>query len=611
MILLSLHQVELAFGSEPLLGAVDLELAERERVALVGRNGAGKSTLLKLLAGDLEADSGRLEVAPGVRVSGLPQDVPAGIEGPIEAIVSSALVNADDGESVSGGNDPIDWDPNRLVAQTLSRLGLEPLDRFETLSGGQKRRVLLARALVGHPGVLLLDEPTNHLDLPTIGWLQHLLQGYRGAVIFTTHDRRFLSELATRIIEVDRGGLTSWPGDYNNFLRRRDERLAAEERANGRFDKRLAEEEVWIRQGIKARRTRNEGRVRRLESMRKERSVRRERAGNVRLQNQSAGESGRRVIEARDITLSYGGAPLVAGFSTLIGRGDRVGLLGPNGAGKTTLLRALLGEFEPESGEVIAGTRLQLAYADQHRALLDEDAAVQDWVAQGTDHIEFNGESRHVIGYLRDFLFTADQARGPVSNLSGGERNRLLLARLFAQPANLLVMDEPTNDLDVETLELLEALLVEYTGTLLVVSHDREFLDNVVTSILAFEAPGKVNEYVGGFNDWLRQSKVASESGLGGQPKASRKTNQSGGRTAPRATKKLSFKETRELQGLPARIEMLEERLQTLQAELADPALYKEGADAVLQKKADLQVTSDELESAFERWTALEAKSQS
>ena len=606
MIVLSLSRAELAFGAEPLLNGVDLDLSAGERIALVGRNGAGKSSLLKVLCGEVQLDDGRWQLAPGQRVAMLPQDVPPGLAGSVESVVAKSARGSESRDGpVSEGH------VGRSVAEALSRLALTPDARFEALSGGQKRRVLLARALAVNPDVLLLDEPTNHLDLPSIEWLANLLKGFRGAVVFTTHDRRFLGEVSTRIVELDRGMLTSWPGDYANYLRRRDERLAAEEQATSRFDKHLAEEEVWIRKGIRARRTRNEGRVRRLQAMRRERAERRERLRNPTLRRQTVSESGRRVIEARGLRLDYGDAPLVRNFSTIVMRGDRLGLIGPNGAGKTTLLRALIGQAQPQGGDVILGTRLELAYADQHRSPLAEQARVQDCVFDGADHVEFNGERRHIISYLNDFLFTAEQARGPVQALSGGERNRLLLARLFARPANLLVMDEPTNDLDVETLELLESLLVDYDGTLIVVSHDRAFLDNVVTGIIAFEDDGEVREYVGGYSDWLRQRKpqesiVRAVKGNG--PRNSRPQNQEPAKkSAAPGKKKLGFNEQRELEALPGRIETLEARVAQLQTSLADPALYQTRAGEVAALTAELKSAEDELGQAYERWMTLEA----
>ncbi|MDG6349569.1 ATP-binding cassette domain-containing protein, partial [Luteimonas sp. 8-5] len=491
MPLLTLQGVDYGVGGPLLLENVDLALDPGERVALIGRNGAGKSTLLKLLAGELHPDDGEVRLQGGVRVARLEQEVPAGLEGSVAEVVGAGL----DGHEA--------W----RVGETLGRLSLDGAAMFAGLSGGLKRRVLLARALVSQPDVLLLDEPTNHLDIEAIEWLEGFLKAWKGALVFVTHDRRFLRALATRIVEIDRGQVSSWPGDWANYERRREERLNAQEQESARFDKLLAQEEAWIRQGIKARRTRDEGRVRRLEAMRRERSQRRELAGNVRMEVAQGAASGKKVIEARDVSFAYPGGrdPVIRNFSTTILRGDRIGLVGANGSGKTTLLKLLLSELVPTAGEVRQGSNLQVAYFDQYRATLREDWNAIENVAEGRESVTINGRQKHVVGYLQDFLFTAERARAPITRLSGGERNRLLLARLFAQPSNLLVMDEPTNDLDVETLELLEELLAEYPGTLLLVSHDRDFLDNVVTSTLAMEGDGVVGEYIGGYSDWLRQ----------------------------------------------------------------------------------------------------------
>ncbi|HEY9400268.1 MAG TPA: ATP-binding cassette domain-containing protein, partial [Luteimonas sp.] len=514
MPLITLQNVDYSVGGPLLLEHVDFTIEPGERVALIGRNGAGKSTLLKLLAGDLKPDDGEIRVEGGRRVARLEQEVPVGAGGAVFDVVAEGLgevgahlaqfhhlIHADpvDTDALTRVQTLIEeangWSLDQRVGEVLERLGLDGEAVFARLSGGMKRRVLLARALVSAPDLLLLDEPTNHLDIAAIDWLEGFLKSWQGALVFVTHDRRFLRSLATRIVEIERGQLTSWPGDWANYQRRREERLNAESQENARFDKMLAQEEVWIRQGIKARRTRDEGRVRRLEAMRNERAARRELTGNVRMETAQANASGKKVIEARDVSFTHGkdapgelaGTVIVRDFSTVILRGDRIGLIGPNGSGKTTLLKLLLGQLQPDSGEVRQGTQLQVAYFDQYRATLREDWNAVENVAEGRDFIEIGGRRKHVLGYLQDFLFTPERARAPITRLSGGERNRLLLARLFAQPANLLVMDEPTNDLDVETLELLEELLGEYPGTLLLVSHDRDFLDNVVTSTLVMQ----------------------------------------------------------------------------------------------------------------------------
>ena len=624
MALIEIRKLDYSVGGPLLLEGVELSLEARERVCVVGRNGAGKSTLLKLIDREIRPDDGEVRVSPGVVVARLAQEVPQGTHGTIFEVVAGALGDigmllaeyhhlshhlVDDAamRALSAVQARIEaangWDLDRRVTQVLSRLELPEDDEFDSLSGGMKRRVLLARALVLDPDVLLLDEPTNHLDIEAIAWLEDFLRSFAGSVIFITHDRRFVRSLATRIIEIDRGALTSWPGDYENYLRRREERLHAEAQANALFDKKLAQEEVWIRQGIKARRTRDEGRVRRLEAMRRERSERRNQAGNVRMQAGSTQNSGRKVIEAKDVSYGYPGRSLVAGFSTVVMRGDRIGLIGPNGSGKTTLLRLLLGQLEPQAGEVRLGTQLEIAYFDQHRAQLREDMSALDNVADGREFIEINGARKHAIGYLQDFLFTPERARAPISALSGGERNRLLLARLFAKPSNLLVMDEPTNDLDVETLELLEELLVDYPGTLLLVSHDREFLDNVVTSTLALEGEGRVGEYVGGYAEWLRQRPQAVSMRPRNEADAARAAP-----LAPvQAKRKLSYKEMRELENLPATIEALEARIGELTAAMNDPAFFRQDAQAIVAANEVMAAVQAELDTAYARWQALEA----
>ena len=596
-------------GADVLFANVELDIAAGDRVCLTGRNGAGKSTLLAVLAGLREPDAGSLERAPGLEVALLPQVLPASLAGRAHDIVAGGFR---DGATAEG------WDRDWKVARALEESGVEPDTVFESLSGGRKRRVLLARAMVGEPDVLLLDEPTNHLDLPAIEWLERAIASYRGALVFTTHDRTFLRRVANRIVEIDRGLVTSWPGDYDNFLRRRDERWAEEALEAKRFDRRLASEEAWLRRSPGARRARNMGRVRRLREMRRDRAARRDRPDrpDFRIRNTEAERSGRRAIEATGIAFGFPDAPLVNDFSCLVERGDRIGIIGPNGVGKTTLVRLLLGELEPARGDVRHGTRLQVAYFDQERERLPEDATVAGAVLDGADHLTVGGEPVHVLGYLRDFLFSPQRARDPVRALSGGERNRLLLARLFARPANLLVLDEPTNDLDLETLEVLEERLGEFEGTLLLVSHDRAFLDNLVTSLFVLEGGGRVIEHVGGHSDWeewCRTSRAATRSGSAaaksrqGAAPAPR-TRKRGERTSPRPAR-LSFRERREIEELPERIEGLEAQIEALHARLADPAFYREPAAVIVGARRSLAELEEELERSFERWHDLERKS--
>ena len=593
----------MAYGHLPLLEDARMQIDVGERVAVIGRNGTGKSTLLKIIGGDVPPDAGTVWRGPGVRIARLEQDVPLSANRPVFDVVA-------EGHTHAHGEDE-DWRREHQVDQILSRLNLPGDAIVDTLSGGWRRRVLMARALVGQPDVLLLDEPTNHLDTDAIVWLEDFLADYAGSVVFVTHDRVFLQRLATRIVELDRGALTSWPGDYATYLRRKDEALANEASDRARFDKRLAEEEVWLRQGVKARRTRNEGRVKALMAMRTERAARREQIGNVDLQgvvaDARADPSGKLVIDVDDISKSYDGKAVVSGFSSRIMRGDRIGLIGPNGAGKTTLLRMLLGELKPDAGEVRIGANVQIAYFDQQREQLDPDRTVFDTVGDGNDTVTVNERTRHVHGYLQDFLFPPERAQSPVKALSGGERNRLLLARLFTRPANLLVLDEPTNDLDLETLELLESQLVEWPGTLLLVSHDRAFLDNVVTSTFVFEGEGRVQEFVGGYEDWLRQRDAAAR-----QTKKARVSPVPA--SVPRAAvkkpaaPKLSFKEKRELDGWPARIEALEAEQRELHTRVAGPAFYREGKEAIAAALARQTALERELVAAYARWHELEAR---
>jgi ATP-binding cassette subfamily F protein uup len=632
MPLVALDRVSLAFGHLPLLDEVNFQIDPGERVALIGRNGSGKSTLLQILGGDLPPDSGVVLRQPGVRVTRLVQDVPLSADRTVAEVVGEGLGELDIHD---------EWQREHQADMVMSRLSLPPDAIVDTLSGGWKRRVLLARALVGQPDLLLLDEPTNHLDIEAIMWLESFLADYRGAVAFVTHDRAFLERLATRIVELDRGRLTSWPGDYATFERKKEEWLANEELANAKFDKKMAGEEVWLRRGVKARRTRDEGRVKALMAMRTERAERRNRAGNVRLNIDSSEASGKMVFEAQEVSFSYPrgdkpsglSTPVVKDFSTRVMRGDRIGLIGPNGAGKTTLLRLLLNEMEPTSGQVRRGANVQIAYYDQQREQLDPDRTVVDTIGDGADTVTVNGQPRHVHGYLQDFLFSPERARSPVRALSGGERNRLLLARLLTRPANTLVLDEPTNDLDLETLELLEQQLVDWPGTLLIVSHDRRFLDNVVTSTIAFEGNGQVREYVGGYEDYLRQRSGAvkdtsgsakdmtgSTKNMSGSAKntsGSAKNmsgNTDGGSGSAKdqsgknaGKKKRSFKEEREYAELPAQIDALEAEQKELQAKLADSEFYRQGGAAIQAAVERLEEIQIALLVTMERWDVLDS----
>ncbi|MBE9563978.1 MAG: ATP-binding cassette domain-containing protein, partial [Proteobacteria bacterium] len=497
------------------------------------------------------------------------------------------------------------WQLNQQVEEVLSRMQLDGDADYSSLSGGMKRRVLLAKALVIKPDILLLDEPTNHLDLSAIQWLEEQLLNYKGALMFITHDRSFMRKLSTRIIELDRGCLTSYPGNYDTYLRRKAEALHAEEVENAHFDKKLAQEEVWIRQGIKARRTRNEGRVRALEKMRAERNQRRNQVGKVSMKAAQAARSGKLVSEAENVSFEYDGKPLIKGLSTTILRGDKIGIIGPNGVGKTTLLRLLLGDIKPTTGEIKNGTKLEVAYFDQFRAQLDDSASVIDNLSQGREFVEVNGNRKHVIGYLQDFLFAPERARSPVSMLSGGERNRLLLAKLFSKPSNILVLDEPTNDLDIETLELLEELVMEYAGTVLVVSHDREFVNNVVTSTLVFEGDSQVNEYVGGYDDWLRQSKISAGAK---SVKTNAESNNEVAANSKKAdkAKKLSYKDQRELDALPAQIEDFENEVDALQNIMANDDFYKQDKDEIVKVQKQLEQVQAQLAHCYNRWEELE-----
>ena len=635
MALVSLDHISIAFGHLPLLDDASLQIDVGERVGLIGRNGTGKSTLLQIINGNQVSDSGSVRRQPGLQIGQLLQDATLSADRPVFDVVSEGLGDLGDlvaayhhtaVEVAERGTDASlaklgrlqheleerdGWRLEQCVELVLARLDLPSDVIVDSLSGGWRRRVLLARALVGQPDLLLLDEPTNHLDIDAMNWLETFLREYPGAVLFVTHDRVFLQRLATRIVELDRGHLTSWPGDYRTFVRKREEWLANEAVENEKFDKRLAEEEAWLRQGIKARRTRNEGRVRALLAMREQRAARRTRPGTVRLQTQVSDRSGQLVFEVDRISKSFGVVPVVRDLSLRVMRGDRVGLIGPNGSGKTTLLRLLIDELQPDTGEVRRGANVQIAYYDQQREQLDPERTVFDTVGDGNDTVTVNGRPRHVHAYLRDFLFPAERASSPVKALSGGERNRLLLARLFTRPANVLVLDEPTNDLDIETLELLESFLIEWPGTILLVSHDRAFIDNVVTSTLVFEGNGHVQEYVGGYDDWLRQrpSQRFNEMPSGDDlppPKGPDFPHV----PATARPKKPSYREQRELEQLPERIEELEAEQQRLNAAVADPFFYKESGEMIRQTLARLEALQNELLEAYARWDELDSRSK-
>lgn len=627
MPLLSLDKVSLAYGHVPLLLKVDFQIEPGERVSLIGRNGTGKSTLFKVITGVALPDDGVVWRSDTLRISHLEQDVPSNIPqtvfdvvadglgeiGKIIAAYHHALHDVHEGQQASMQElsdlqhriEVLDgWNTQQKVETILSKLDLPADKLLGDCSGGMRRRVMLARALVSEPDLLLLDEPTNHMDIAAITWMEGFLKDFRGALIFITHDRTFLKNLATRIIELDRGKLTSFPGSYDTYLQRKAEMLHAEEVANAKFDKFLAEEEVWIRQGIKARRTRNEGRVRRLEDLRLDRGQRLSIGGKVNMQLDSGEKSGKLVADLRHVSFSYNAQPIITDFSTRILRGDRIGIIGPNGSGKSTLLRIILGELQPQSGEVILGTKLETAYFDQHREALNLDKTVRNNLCEGSDYVNVKGKPRHIMSYLRDFLFPAARADAPVRILSGGERNRLLLAKIFTQRANMLVLDEPTNDLDVDTLELLEDLLGDYDGTLLLVSHDRSFLDNVVTSTIVFEGAGEVNEYVGGYADWLRQRSEQQTAGKSTKPLPAKPTN-----VAP-AKQKLSYKDQRDLETLPQQIEQLEAEQAQLQQQISEPDFYQQDKDAINVVLSRLAVIQQDIQTRYTRWQALDERSK-
>ena len=630
MSLVRLRNVSVSFGGPPILGSISLNIEKGERLSLLGRNGTGKSTLLKAIAGTVRIDDGEIEFSPSLKISQLEQEVPGSTEGSIFDVVASGLggqadllkayhhaihamaIDASEKAIAELGRlqhkieDAGAWQLNTQVETVLTRMQLDGDAIFAELSGGMKRRVMLARALVTEPDLLLLDEPTNHLDLAAIEWLEQQILEFNGAVLFITHDRSFMRRLATRIVELDRGRLISFPGDYDTYLRRKQELLDAEDEASKQFDKKLAQEEIWIRQGIKARRTRNEGRVRALEKMRDERRQRRKTLGNVDMKIVSGERSGKLIAEAEGVSFSYEGTTLIRDLNTTVLRGDKIGIIGPNGVGKTTLLQLLLGKLKPQSGQIKTGTGQTVAYFDQLRAQLDEEATVIDNVSHGREFIDIKGKPKHIIGYLQDFLFSPERARSPVKALSGGERNRLLLAKLFSKPANILVLDEPTNDLDVETLELLEELLIEFDGTMLLVSHDREFINNVVTSTLVFEGDGQVSEYPGGYDDWQRQKKASTSKSSAATSPAVSGENKSAKEKKP-AARKLGYKQQRELDTLPASIERLESEVESLQAEMAQADFFQKPKTEIVNMQAQLAKKQQELEQCYARWEELES----
>jgi len=622
MALVTLQDIYLSYGQPPLIDQVSFSIERGERVCLIGRNGAGKSTLLKILTGQITADDGVVKYANGVRIAQLEQAVPLDTRGSVFEVIAAGLgaegelvqryhrLSADlasnpsnqtmhDLEACQAQLDQVDgWDINSRVEAIITKMGLDPNSDISDLSGGYKRRVLLARALVCDPHLLVLDEPTNHLDIEAIQWLEQFLLKWEAALLFISHDRQFMDNLATRFIEIDRGKLSEFNCNYGTYLKRKQAMLDTEDKHNALFDKRLSQEEAWIREGIKARRTRNEGRVRALEAMRVEYAERRKRQGKATINIQQAEKSGKIVMEAQNLRLAFGDSqPLIDDFSCLIQRGDKVGLIGGNGVGKTTLIKLLLGEQAPDAGKMVTGTNLSIAYFDQYRSALNEEKSVQDNVSGGRDMLDIGGKSRHVVSYLRDFLFAPERCRQPVKALSGGERNRLLLAKLFIQPSNMLILDEPTNDLDMDTLDLLEELLINYQGTVILVSHDRAFIDNVVTSTLAFEGRGVIKHYIGGYNDWLRQRNTQS-----GTVKKTQRADQRAKKTAT----KLSYKDQRELDNLPQQIESLEKQISKISQQICEPDFYRGERQQIQETEGLLKELQQQLDHCYQRWEKLE-----
>ena len=619
MAVISIRGISVSYGGPLLLDDIEFSIEPGERVCLVGHNGAGKSTLLKLLSGALKPDAGEIKCPQEVKISRLEQEVPRNPTGDVFSAVAEGLgpagniaaayrmaVNNNDMLEMERLQEKINncdgWALEGQINTLLSRLSLDADSALSTLSGGLQRRVLLARALVNEPDLLLLDEPTNHLEVQAIEWLETFLLNFKATVLFITHDRSFLKKLATRIVEIDRGKLTSWPGNYDTYLANKEKALAEEDRHQALFDKKLAQEETWIRQGVKARRTRNEGRVRRLQQLRKEHQARRNKIGQAKMQLHSDAISGKVVLFAEQLNYQVGGKVILKDFSTTIMRGDKIGIIGPNGVGKTTLIKLLTGQLQPDSGEVELGTKLTIAYFDQLRGQLKDDKTVRENIADGNDTLSINGRDQHVISYLNDFLFTPDRANTPVKALSGGERNRLLLARLFSKPSNFLIMDEPTNDLDIETLEKLEELLADYKGTLLLISHDREFIDNVVSSTLVFEGDGVVKDYVGGYQDWLRQRPAIASESEKLLSSAAKKTPE---KQAPKA-QKLSYKKQRELDQLPEKVEILEAEIAVIQEQMSQSDFFKQDKSLISETQQKSDELEKSLEQAYARWEALE-----
>ncbi|MCG8382118.1 MAG: ATP-binding cassette domain-containing protein [Gammaproteobacteria bacterium] len=621
MAILSLQGVSISYGGPSLLDRVDLTIEPRERICLVGRNGAGKSTLMKVIKGELKPDAGEIKQQQGICISRLQQDVPTGDSADVFSTVARGLgplgqqvidyhmaLASQDTAALEKLQQEIDrqngWDVESKINNLLTRLSLDGSRPLSKLSGGLQRRALLAQALISEPDLLLLDEPTNHLEVEAIEWLETFLLNFPSTLLFITHDRAFLKKLATRIIEIDRGKLTSWPGNYDRYLTGKEKALEEEAQQRALFDKKLSQEEAWIRQGIKARRTRNEGRVRQLQKLRQEHKARREQLGQARISAQNDNQSGKIVLQATHIDYQFHERKLIRDFNATLMRGDKVGIIGPNGVGKTTLINLLTERLQPTGGQVELGTKLTLAYFDQLRNQLDENKTVRDNVADGNETVQINGKEQHIISYLGDFLFEPSRANTPVRALSGGEKNRLLLARLFSQPSNFLILDEPTNDLDIETLEQLESLLTNYTGTVLLISHDRAFLDNVVTSTWVFEGDGQIREYIGGYEDWLRQREAPSAPE---EKKAAKEKKEPDTRNhKPKVQKKLSYKDQRELDQLPERVDMLETQVHELQQQMTSPDFYKQEKSAITAAQEQIKALEQQLEAAYARWEALE-----